>query len=147
MKIGRVLLLLALIAAFAMTFTLANTQEATTTTNSNHEIPTDKVDDKYKPFVNPDAADKPFMDQKDMARIETCMGPCLSQYAGAKEFIMKRSMYYTGLQTLFVGEYPKLVIYDTEGTVTKEYDLREMNFDQIDQTLAKHGLHMKKTEL
>ena len=41
--------------------------------------------------VEPETADAPFRDQKDKARIETCVGPCLSKYPQAMEFIMKYS--------------------------------------------------------
>lgn len=32
-----------------------------------------------------------FRDQKDKARITTCIGPCLKKYPGVMEFIMKES--------------------------------------------------------
>jgi hypothetical protein len=103
------------------------------------------VDKKYKQFINTEAADKPFHDQKDMARIETCIGPCLSNYPGARDFIMKQSFSYSGLQTMFVGDYPELVIYDGSGLVTQRYDLRELSVEDIEKLMEKHGLTKVKS--
>ncbi len=50
----------------------------------------------------------------------------------------------TGLQTMFIGEYPKLIIYDPSGLVTQEYDMRELSVEQIEETMQKHGLSKMK---
>jgi uncharacterized membrane protein len=41
--------------------------------------------------IDAENADAPFRDQKDKARLETCIGECLDKYPAAKEFIMKHS--------------------------------------------------------
>lgn len=46
-----------------------------------------RAQDADKPFAN-----MQFKDQKDKARITTCIGQCLTKYPGAREFIMNESM-------------------------------------------------------
>jgi hypothetical protein len=48
--------------------------------------------------------------------------------------------YSSGLQTMFNGEYPRLIIYDTNGNTIQEYDLRELDAAGIEKLILKHGL-------
>ncbi|KAG2393050.1 hypothetical protein C9374_009627 [Naegleria lovaniensis] len=91
-------------------------------------------------------ADRPndFRDQKDIARIETCVGPCLSKYPGPKEFISKNSMKMAGLQVLFIGEYPKLYIYGGDQETKQEIDIRQKSAEEIEKILLSVGCQYRQ---
>ncbi|KAF0980765.1 hypothetical protein FDP41_013248 [Naegleria fowleri] len=91
-------------------------------------------------------ADRPndFRDQKDIARIETCVGSCLSRYSGPKEFISKNSMKMAGLQVLFIGEYPKLYIYGGDQETKQEIDIREKSAEEIEKILLSAGCQYRQ---
>jgi hypothetical protein len=63
----------------------------------------------------------------------------LQKYPGAKEFIMQRSTTISGLQVLFIGEYPRLTIYTTTGDVQTQYDVKDMSADEIEKLVLQHG--------
>ncbi|KAL0489423.1 selenoprotein [Acrasis kona] len=90
-------------------------------------------------FTNLGGADQPFHDEKDVARIETCVGQCLTKYPGVKEFIMQRSTTISGLQVMFLGEVPKLTIYTKTGDVETQYDVKDMSADEIEKLVVQHG--------
>ncbi|KAL9651628.1 hypothetical protein ABK040_001573 [Willaertia magna] len=95
--------------------------------------------------IKSEEADKPFQfgDQKDIARINTCIGPCLKKYPGALEFIFKRSMKMSGLQVFFIGDYPKLTIYTPAQEVKEEIDIRDKTSEEIEEILVKAGCQFR----
>lgn len=85
-----------------------------------------------------------FGDRKDKARLSTCMGSCLAQYPGVKDFVMKESMGYVGLQVMFLGDKPTIKFYDRSQQETEEIDISSMSAGEIRELLAKHGVESRK---
>eukprot|EP00761_Pharyngomonas_kirbyi_P013919 gb/GECH01013949.1/.p1 GENE.gb/GECH01013949.1/~~gb/GECH01013949.1/.p1 ORF type:complete len:547 (+),score=121.73 gb/GECH01013949.1/:1-1641(+) len=108
-------------------------------------LPFIKGEDKDIPNEN---ANNPFArdfgDRKDKARLQTCIGPCLNDYPGVKEFVMKESMAYVGLQVMFIGDKPVLMFFNEDETQKEEIDISEMSASEIREILDAHGVTLRQ---
>ena len=53
-------------------------------------------------------------------------------------------MRMSGLQVLFIGQYPKLILYTAEHETKEEIDIRDKSAQEIEEILIKAGCRFRK---